>query len=507
MNIVESLLKELKVKHSNSFVEKNYVNAPDSNNMMGIQRVLTRYYIDSIGIHYDDKEEAGVTFPCILHLGNSFVVGIDLNDDSIRYYDGEDFKEEEICLFHEKWTGNALLVTDTHNAHEPNLIKNKFTDLFNMIVRYFLLAVFVGLGILIIFRDGISNPESSNVLFDLLGVATCFLLFQKQLFSQTGYVDKVCSFFQKGGCDLILKSDESRFLGLVSWTEIGLTYFASRILCLFLDRNSLPLLQVIGWVAMLYGIWSIWYQTFKAKHWCTLCVMVQIIVWATGVYNIIVRHELYLSITDAFAFTACFAIVFLIVYVVAKFYSIKGKYTNIVKDFLSFKLQGSILKAALQESKEIEVKESDSSVFYGSKSAKITLSVLTNPHCSPCAEMHRRLMRLITENSNIRIQYIYSSFSKELDSSSLFMIAVYQQKPYTEAVKILEEWYKYGRLSVETFIKKHDVDMLEGKVIEEYAKHTRWKDKTGIQTTPTIIYSNQELPSNYKVEDFIYLDI
>lgn len=507
MNIVEFLLKELKVKHSKSFIEKYFVNAPDSNNMLGIQRVLTRYNIETVGIHFDNKEEAGVTFPCILHMGNSFVVGVDLNDDFIRYHDGKEFKEEETFLFNEKWTGNALLITDKQNAKEPGLIRNRMTDLYNTIVRFFLIVVFAVLGVLIISQEGIFNPVSVNVIFDLMGIIICFLLFQKQLFSQADFVDRFCSVLQKGGCDSILNSEKSKFLGIISWTEIGLAYFSSRILCLFLDGHSLPLLQMIGWAAMLYGIWSIWYQTFKAKHWCTLCVIVQIIVWATGIYNIFVCQGLYLSIADAYTFTACFAIVLLIIHIISEYYSIIERYTNITKDFLCFKLQDSIFNAALQKSKEIEVKNHDSSVFYGSQSAKITLSVLTNPHCSPCAEMHKRLMRLITENHDIKVQYIYTSFSKELDSSSLFMIAVYQQKSYTEAVKILEEWYNYGRLNFETFITCYNVDVYDSKVLEEYAKHTRWKGKTGIQATPTIICSNHELPPNYTVEDLIYLDI
>jgi len=507
MNIVEVLLKELKVKHSKTFIEENYLNVPDSDNMLGIQRLLTRYNIETVGMHFGDKEEAGVIFPCILHMGDSFVVGVDLNDDFISYYDGKDLKKEESSSFNEKWTGNALLITDKQNAKEPGLIGNRVVDLCNTIVRYFLIVVFFVLGVLIISRYGMSNSISVNVIFDLMGIIICFLLYHKQLFSQTNFVDKVCSVLQKGGCDSILNSEESKLLGLISWTEIGLAYFSSRILCLFLDAQSLPLLQMIGWVAMLYGIWSAWFQIFKAKHWCTLCVMVQIIVWATGIYNIIVCQGLYFSLTDTFTISACFSITIIVIHIIAEWYWVKENYKNVALDFLYFKLQDSILKAALHESKEIEVEECDSSVIYGSMSAKITLSVLTNPHCSPCAEMHKRLMRLITENSDIKIQYIYSSFSKELDSSSLFMISVYQQKPYTEAIKILEEWYDYGRFSPDTFIKKNDIDIYDSKVMEEYAKHIRWKEKTGIQATPTIICSNHELPSNYSIEDLYYLDI
>lgn len=507
MNVVEIILKELGIRFSHTFVENVFLNAPDSDNMYGIKRALSRYGVKSVGIHFDDKEEAGVTFPCILHLENNFVVGIDLDEDSIRYHDGKEFKEEDMSQFNKKWTGNALLVTDTQNSQEPDLFKNWITDLYGIVVRYFFIVVLVGLGVLTILRDGMLNPVSVNVFFDLLGVMTCFLLFQKQLFRQTDFVDKVCSILQKDGCGSILESEEAKLFGLVSWTEIGFAYFSSRILYQILDEHSLPLLQLIGWAAMPYGIWSIWYQVFKAKHWCTLCVTVQAIVWTTGIYNIFVWQELYLSVADIITFTVCFTTVFLIIRILSDLYSIREKHDNVNKEFLSFKFQDNILGTALQESKKVEVAEDDSSIFYGNKSAKVTLTVLTNPHCSPCARMHKRLIQLVTQNSNIRIQYIYSSFSKELDGSCLFLIAVYQQKPLAEAVKILEEWYRYGRLNAETFIEKYNVNLDEGKVLEEYAKHIRWKEKNGIQATPTIICSGHQLPSNYSVEDLIYLDI
>ena len=86
MNIVEVLLKELKVNHSHKFIEDNYLNAPDSDNMLGIQRILSRYGIESVGVHFKNKEEAGITFPCVLHWGNYAVVGVDIDRDEIKYY-------------------------------------------------------------------------------------------------------------------------------------------------------------------------------------------------------------------------------------------------------------------------------------------------------------------------------------------------------------------------------------------------------------------------------------
>ena len=116
-------------------------------------------------------------------------------------------------------------------------------------------------------------------------------------------------------------------------------------------------------------------------------------------------------------------------------------------------------------------------------------------------------MKLINENHDINVQYIYSSFNKEVEASSLMLIAAYQQKSYDEAVKILEQWYETGRFTREEFIKRTGLDIYHSDVLEEYSRHSKWKKDTGIAPTPTIIYKGHELPSFYSVEDFIYLDI
>ena len=185
MNVVEILLKELNVRHSGHFIEENYVNAPDYDNMWGIRRILSRYGIQTIGVHFKEKEEAGLTFPCILHRQGSFVVGTDLEGDKIKYHDGKKYIKEEIHLFNKKWTGKVLFITEKNNAKEPDLFRNIVVDLYYRSVGYFFVALVFGLGILALLCQQFLSAESVNMFFDLTGFSFCILLFQKQLHSKS----------------------------------------------------------------------------------------------------------------------------------------------------------------------------------------------------------------------------------------------------------------------------------------------------------------------------------
>lgn len=506
MNIIEIILKELRVKYSKSFIEENFLNAPDSDNMLGIQRVLSRYNIETVGVRFQNKEEAGLTFPCVLHWDQYNVVCIDIVEDKIKFYFDGQCITEDIRVFNERWTGNALLVANSEKAKEPSYIKNMIIDLYNYFVFSFLFVLILCIGFLPLVRIGLVNPKSINMIFDLLGFIVCVLLFQKQINKGNTLTDKVCSLLQKGGCDSVLETDVAKFLGIISWAEIGLAYFTSRIVFGSLYDNSISLLQMIGWLAMPYGVWSIWFQV-NSKRWCILCCMVQAIVWISGMYNAFESHTFMILIEDAAIYVVCGITTFIVIHTLSKLHSTSKQYNSVNKSFIELKMDKAIFKTALSKSREIIVDKAVSSVFYGNKSASVTLTVLTNPHCEPCARMHKRLMFIIKNNPNIKIQYIYSSFNKDVESSSLFCIAVYQQKTFEEALKILEKWYLYGRFQRQIFMRKYDVDIHDAKVIEEYLKHKSWRKNSKVNSTPTIIYNGHELPKLYGVEDFIYLDI
>ena len=85
------------------------------------------------------------------------------------------------------------------------------------------------------------------------------------------------------------------------------------------------------------------------------------------------------------------------------------------------------------------------------------ITILTNPHCIPCARMHKKLSEILKdENNKFCIQYIFSSFREEFDESSQFLIATYQNNPLSETCRIYHEWFNGGgQANRFKFFKKH----------------------------------------------------
>ena len=75
----------------------------------------------------------------------------------------------------------------------------------------------------------------------------------------------------------------------------------------------------------------------------------------------------------------------------------------------------------------------DSRILFGNPNAGLQITILTNPFCNPCAKMHKRIEEhLETVHDKVCIQYIFSSFSPDLDFANKYLIAVYLEKEETQ---------------------------------------------------------------------------
>ena len=101
------------------------------------------------------------------------------------------------------------------------------------------------------------------------------------------YADKICSLFSKKDCNNVLESEAAKLWGVFGWSEIGLGYFASNVLIAIFVPKAISILALINILALPYSFWSVWYQKVKARQWCPLCLIVQVLLWSIFVLNLL----------------------------------------------------------------------------------------------------------------------------------------------------------------------------------------------------------------------------
>lgn len=155
----------------------------------------------------------------------------------------------------------------------------------------------------------------------------------------------------------------------------------------------------------------------------------------------------------------------------------------------------------------------DSSIMWGNVESKLLITIITNPHCNPCAEIHKQIKKLMNEVADkVYIQYIFSSFNKELESSGSFLTALYMKnkdnKKYVD--ECFDEWFESGKSDRENFFIKYGVGLDLHQAKYEYDKHIHWCKSFKIEYTPIVLINGYRLSKDYALEDlknFVHLEI
>lgn len=281
-NILSDLLQQLGVKHTPGYCRERLDTMPFKS-LFGLKKLLAEFGIDSQGLKLTDKTElTKLTTPFIAKMHDGLVIVTDNSvPDKISYLTQGAPETIASADFLKAWTGVVFLCFPKPDAEEPDYAAHRTLIIGNKAKRIVLYA-----GVLILFLWlGFTNRVFFHwstcllTLIDLAGLWLTWMLVQKSLKISNSAADNVCRVLQEGGCDDVLKTNAAKFFGLFGWSEVGFTYFLVSLLCMLMFPQWICYLAVCNLLCLPFTLWSIWYQKFRAKAWCTLCVCVQCSLW------------------------------------------------------------------------------------------------------------------------------------------------------------------------------------------------------------------------------------
>ena len=545
-NTFSAFLKLLKVKHTKSFSDQYFNEHPRKNNLYGLSKMLSDYGIRNAATRIEDKENDLFNLECpfVAYAGGEFVVVEKVSPTpALPQREGE--TEESgaegvsvhfirkgkrliapIAQFIQSWSGVILLAETSPDSIEPDYTEHRKRD-WLIIAQKSILALACILLLGIAYINNLFSPsllgragERLSLCFSLLlfvnfiGIYICYLLVLKQLHIQSRYADKICTLFSQSDCNNVLESDAAKLWGIFGWSEIGMGYFAANTVMLLFLPHLFPYIVLINILSLPFTVWSVWYQKVKARQWCPLCLIVQGLLWAIFIINLIFD---YIQLPDFNFFSlnsTLYTLLTLCCYVVPAFtlnlllpkLSEGNQVEQLRQEINSIKANEEAFKTLLLQQPFYEVSLSDSRILFGNPDSKLKISIFTNPFCNPCAKMHVRVEKLLKETKGeVCIQYIFSAFNEDLNYANRYFNAIYLGKGSTAAMQIYTEWFEKGKALKEAFFDDLQLDMTNPIIEEEFQKHESWKEKTQLRATPTILVNGYKLPDNYKIEDLRFL--
>lgn len=250
--------------------------------LFGLSSLMREYNIETHGYQIDDKSEiAQIKPPFIAPVNGRFVIVTSIGTESMRYCTVGVEEEIPVAEFTDAWSGVAFTAMTTEKSVEPDYGKHRLAEAMTQLRNVGMWIIGAALFAWFFLTRGDLHNWGTIAMagIDLFGLWLTSMLIEKDWGLKSKRSDAVCAVLQAGGCDTITKSDASTFLGIFHWSEIGFTYFSVGLATLLLFPHMAGWLAGINILALPYTVWSISYQKFVAKTWCTMCVGVQLTLW------------------------------------------------------------------------------------------------------------------------------------------------------------------------------------------------------------------------------------
>lgn len=517
--IIEIILSELKVPFTPLYLRQIERELPYGASLWAIGQILNRYGVDHTSLRVSDKEQIRrIPCPFVAQASGDCVVVTSVTDDEVKYRTTSGAFSAPLDTFKQAWTGAVMMVGASEDSVEPNLTEHRRVERNNR-----LLKALSWLGLIILFAGAAVASKLSALSVTLclvytVGAWLSVLLLKKQLNINSAAADKICSLLNSAGCTDPHKSagPGPRLFGIFDLSIAGIAFFGVNLVATLLSPNGLggAVISIAVALALPLTLWSVAYQGFKRKSWCTLCLLVMGCVWFAFVVMIVggIYKEISLTLPLLGALTASAAAYWLIMSALRylnDYYKAAEQDKKENTSLRRIKFDNHIWDSLLRDSPEIYTVEGEeaSGILFGNPDSELPLiTIVGNPFCNPCGRMHSRLEPLI--EAGFRIQYFFTYFNPDLAPVNKRIVETYMTEGEQTTWKLLTDWYTNGHPKEHPFANPLSQEITAEtakEIVDELIRHDKWTANAGISATPTILIDGKPLPAGYSVEDLIYL--
>jgi len=408
--------------------------------------------------------------------------------------------------FLNKWNGVVLMAETNSNSGEKNFTENRKKEILNNL-RIPLLLIGASILTISLFYHNFAADWHYNALLltKFAGVIICGLLLWQSIDKNNPFIKNLCQSGGKANCNAILSSNAAQVTTWLSWSEVGLFYFAGGFLALLINSHSIFLLWGISAAALFYTFWSIYYQAFVAKQWCTLCLSIQLLFILEFLLNIQFLSELRLNFSkitfsdlSAPLLGAGVAILFWVF--LKPFLQKSQQVTPLKNDLKRFKNNPNLFLSLLEKQAEMPfVPTNMHTINFGNPNAEHTLTMVTNTFCQPCAKTHKIIEGLLEGNENLSCRVIFLA-SNMADDKRGIVAKLVLSLPIHQQAEALHQWYENEERSIEKWQKQ--LGVIENKNTEStISQHQIWCEMAKIEATPTLFLDGYKMPELYRIGD------
>lgn len=283
-SILSDYLTALGVPHTQWYSDSQF-EGMTFKSLFGLSKLLESYGISGEALEVPDKDAAldVLPTPLLAYMTGYFAIVTAIGKDSVTYLD--DVHDGPVTSaradFVKEWSGIVYVGCPTEKSSEPKYAAHHFTEVGNKAKKWVLMAALLFVGVYLFVSGGIGTHVSTVLLtlFNLAGIYVTYELLLKSLNIHSERGDAICGMLDRNGCHTVLNTSAAKFFGLFGWSEVGFAYFGVSLLALLAFPQYTGELALINACCCPFSFWSVWYQKYRAKAWCTLCLITQALLW------------------------------------------------------------------------------------------------------------------------------------------------------------------------------------------------------------------------------------
>ncbi|MEW7290536.1 vitamin K epoxide reductase family protein [Aquimarina sp. 2304DJ70-9] len=358
--------------------------------------------------------------------------------------------------------------------------------------------------------------EFLHTLLSGIGIVFSILIILKELGLQSNTLDRFCSLGQnKVSCDAVLNSKGASIFGTVKLSDIGIVYFISLFFSSFLflvSNHNFDLIYIISLLTIPFTLYSIIYQLYVVKSWCTLCLCVVALLWLQVVPIYVygfdiknVSYDLSALLLLLFSFSFVSVLWSYVLPLLKKEIALK----NLKIEHHKFKRNYSVFNILLSKSDTLPVGIIDQNeIVLGSKTENpaLKITIITNPSCSHCKEVHalvEQLLQLYKDQIQIIIRFNVPASSRDIDSTKITarLIELFDTEGQEKCLSAMHD--AYMNLEPEKWIQKWGLCDTESP-FDVLKKQNNWCIEHNKNFTPEILIEGKSYPKEYNRKELLF---
>lgn len=509
---VDEYLKYLNIPVSERYCKKRIASHPDYPSLLAVADTLQQLGIPHIVARADKETVSDLPLPVLLHLNTA-------GGKLLPMYKTKDLEDSREKLGY--WSGVLIKAEPAKQIADKENYKALEEE-----KRFKLLAAIIMLAAagLVTFPLFVSFSWLQLILLTtaITGVVTGYFLFAKDLGITYRAVESFCNAGTGAGCGKVLRSEDGKLFGFITFSDLTLGYFTSQLIAAGL---IVPLwagstvLTFLGWVSILAVpmiAYSLWQQAYKIKEWCRLCLVVSGVL---AIQAIFFGYLFYDGLLNPLAVSLPEAVITLLLFGLA------GSLLLLLKQVLQEKNQAvqneiaaariknspDVFKSLLFKQRQVDVAPFKNDFMIGSPDAPIQLTMAVNLYCGHCKtelEQAKDLLNTYPDQVNLSLRFLKSGDDGKTSRvllKSWLQQSGEQSNGVPNGQTLIDKWY--GVMDADKFKESHAVNgVVSDTETEEYLQtHYSWVKSSGITKTPTTFVNGFELPAAYRLKDLVSL--